>query len=117
MRERFVTLQRHRQADPENFTLVCDVVDACLQLGETGQAGELFKAELTRRPEEPALLFRVCSLALALRDYAESLLLERKGKAEEAKAVVEEVLRRESPTAGVSYLQLAAAHRARLGQR
>lgn len=72
LRERLAALQRHRAADPDNLTLACDVVDLCLQLGDTAEAGRVLDAECAKRPQEAALLYRRSSLALAIRDYPEA---------------------------------------------
>jgi len=73
LRSRLGALLKHRQADPANLALVCDLVDVYLQLGEAAQAEAVLTAALERRPGDQSLLFRASSLALAKADHPEAL--------------------------------------------
>lgn len=61
------------QQDPENLGLLADVADAALASGEMITAHTVLHKALLVKPGDPYFLLRLSSLALANRDYAESL--------------------------------------------
>jgi tetratricopeptide (TPR) repeat protein len=71
-------LQGYLQADPDNYPLLCEAGDLCLQLGEMEQARPLLEKALAMQPADLGAVYRMAVLLYHDKEWNDSLALTQK---------------------------------------
>ncbi|GEM_PF-369055 len=66
------------EADPENYPLLCEAGDLCLQTGDRARARPLLEKALTMRADDPGAQYRMSVLLFGEKDWEGSLTLTQK---------------------------------------
>jgi tetratricopeptide (TPR) repeat protein len=75
LEDRLNRLLGYAEADPNNYLLLCEAGDLCLELGDTVRAWPLLEQALVLRPDDPAAQYRMAVLLYQEKAYEGSLSL------------------------------------------
>lgn len=78
MEDRLNKLLGYLESDPENFALLSDTGDLCLQLGHWQRARPLLEKALTLQPNDPGANYRMAVALYHLKEAETSLVLTQK---------------------------------------
>lgn len=78
LEDRLKRLLGFLQADPDNYPLICEAGDLCLQLGDIVQARPLLEKALAMQPDDLGATYRMAVLLFREKDWNSSLALTQK---------------------------------------
>ena len=75
LEDRLNKLLGYAEDEPNNYLLLCEAGDLCLELGDTARAWPLLEQALVLRPDDPAAQYRMAALLYQEKAFEGSLLL------------------------------------------